>query len=186
MMWKKRKDEDTPIERSPAPASRTGGTQQRPAEAPAPPAAPTLTKAGTTVGKSVVIKGDINSQEDIFLDGTMEGTMELSSNRLTVGKNGKVQARIKAREVEVLGTVHGDIVAGEKIIIRKAANLVGDLKSATISIEDGAYFKGSIDIVRQAPTKPPVSAVSPVAPPTAENAPKYKNPQPAGPPQPKK
>jgi len=114
-----------------------------------------VTRAEATIGKSVLIKGQLYSEEDLHLDGQVEGTLELPNSRFTVGKSGKVQANIKAREVDVQGTVHGNIEALEKITIRSAANLVGDLKSATISIEDGAYFKGSIDIVRPAPVKAP-------------------------------
>lgn len=106
------------------------------------------------IGKSVVVKGQILSDEDLYVDGQIEGTVELPGNRLTVGLSGKVKASVKAREVDAIGTIHGDIVAVEKIIIRKEAHLVGDLKSASISIEDGAYFKGSIDIVRPVPAKP--------------------------------
>src|SRR5262249_37718287 len=119
------------------------------------------------IGKSVSIKGQLTGQEDIYLDGDVEGMVELPENRFTVGRNGKVQANIKAREVDVMGTVHGDIVAGERITIRKDATLVGNLKSATISIEDGAFFKGSIDIVRQVPVKaapPPPPPPPPPAP----------------------
>jgi cytoskeletal protein CcmA (bactofilin family) len=114
-----------------------------------------------------VIKGQIFSQEDLYVDGQIEGTVELPGNRLTVGKSGKVQASIKAREVDALGAVNGNIVAGERIIIRKDANLVGDLKSASVSIEDGAYFKGSIDIVRPPPAKPAPAAPPPPPSPSA-------------------
>ena len=119
------------------------------------------------IGKSVVIKGQIFSQEDLYVDGQIEGTVELPGNRLTVGKSGKVQASIKAREVDALGAVNGNILAGERITIRKDANLVGDLKSASVSIEDGAYFKGSIDIVRPPPAKPAPAAPPPPPSPSA-------------------
>ena len=163
-MWKKRK-EDTLIEKTPEPAR----TPAPPAEGPAtgtPPSVPRprVSRPEATIGKTVFIKGQIHSKEDLYLDGQVEGSLELPANRLTVGSNGKVRASIKAREVEILGTVQGDIAAGERIIIRKAANLVGDLKSATISIEDGAYFKGSIDIVKTAPPKVSAAASSPAAP----------------------
>jgi cytoskeletal protein CcmA (bactofilin family) len=117
-------------------------------------------RSEATIGKSVLIKGQLYSEEDLHLDGHIEGTLEIPNSRLTVGKSGKVHASIRAREVDVHGTVQGNIEAQEKITIRGAANLVGDLKSATISIEDGAYFKGSIDIVR---TPPPKAAPPPMA-----------------------
>jgi len=163
-MWKRRK-EDTPFERTSEPPVRPfGGAPSVPP--PAAAAAPRVTRAEATIGKSVLIKGQLYSEEDLHLDGQIEGTLELPKSRFTVGKSGKVQASIKAREVDVQGTVHGNIEALEKITIRSAANLVGDLRSATISIEDGAYFKGSIDIVRPAPTKAPAPppAPAPAAP----------------------
>lgn len=104
------------------------------------------------LGKSVMVKGQIFSREDLTIDGEVEGTVELQENRLTVGPNGRVQATVKAREIVVLGTIHGNVEATEKIDIRKEAKLVGDIKTQRIVIEDGAYFKGSIDI-----TKPDVS-----------------------------
>ncbi len=159
-MWKKRNEETTP----PASSPRTGsaGIQPEGATSPRPPITPArVPRAVATIGKAVQIKGQIYSEEDLRLDGQVEGTIELPGNSLIIGTSGKVQATIKAREVDVLGTVHGDIVAGDKITIRKAANLVGDLKSATISIEDGAYFKGSIDIVRPAAPTKAVIAPSP-------------------------
>ena len=109
----------------------------------------------------MVVKGQIVSEEDLYVDGQVEGTVELPGNRLTVGLNGKLKASIKAREVVARGTIHGDIVAAEKIVIRKEAHLVGDLKSASIPIEDGAYFKGSIEMVRAAPAKPAAPAAPP-------------------------
>lgn len=102
------------------------------------------------IGKSVIIKGQIFSREDLTIDGEVEGTIELQEHRLTVGPNGKVSAGVKAREIVVLGTVHGNVEASDKIDIRKDAKLVGDIKTARIVIEDGAYFKGNIDIQRSA------------------------------------
>ena len=80
--------------------------------------------------------------------------MELQEHRLTVGPHGKLQAGVKAREIVVLGTIHGNVEASDKIDIRKDAKLVGDIKTARIVIEDGAYFKGSIDIARPEISKP--------------------------------
>ncbi len=95
-----------------------------------------------------MIKGQIFSREDLTIDGEVDGSVELHEHRLTVGPNGKLQAGVKAREVVVLGTIHGNVEASDKIDIRKDAKLVGDIKTARIVIEDGAYFKGSIDIAR--------------------------------------
>lgn len=102
-----------------------------------------------TIGKSVIIKGNIYSREDLVVDGELEGAIELQEHRLTIGVNGKISSNgVKAREIVVLGTIHGNVEATDKIEIRKDAKLVGDIKTARIVIEDGAYFKGSIDIVK--------------------------------------
>jgi cytoskeletal protein CcmA (bactofilin family) len=118
------------------------------------------------LGKSVIVKGQIISREDLTIDGEVEGTVELQEHRLTVGPNGKVSASVKAREVIVLGTLHGDVETTDKIDIRKEAKLVGDIKTARIVIEDGAYFKGNIDIVR-AETARPAVVVTPKPQPVA-------------------
>lgn len=119
---------------------------------------------GTAVlGKSVMVKGQIFSREDLTIDGEVEGTVELQENRLTVGPNGRVQATIKAREIVVLGTVHGNVEASDKIDIRKEAKLVGDIRTQRIVIEDGAYFKGSIDITKPEVKAAPAPKPQPVA-----------------------
>ena len=107
------------------------------------------TRGAASIGKAVKINGQIFSKEDLYVDGDVEGTIELAENKLTVGPSGRVQAGIKAREVVVLGQIQGNVEAVDKLDIRKDAKLVGDIKTARIIIEDGAYFKGSIDIVRQ-------------------------------------
>jgi cytoskeletal protein CcmA (bactofilin family) len=98
----------------------------------------------------MTIKGEIRSREELLVDGEVEGMVE-SQSQLTIGPNGKVRANIKAREVIVYGSVRGNVEAAEKIAIRDQGSLVGDIKAAGISIDDGAYFKGSIDIVRPEP-----------------------------------
>jgi cytoskeletal protein CcmA (bactofilin family) len=126
------------------------------------------------LGKSVIVKGQIFSREDLTIDGEVEGTVELQEHRLTVGPNGKVVASIKAREIVVLGTIHGNVETSDKIDIRKEAKLVGDIRTARIVIEDGAYFKGNIDIVRAEAPRPatqPAPKPQPVASASAPSAP---------------
>ena len=119
-------------------------------------------RGGSAVlGKSVIVKGQIFSREDLTIDGEIDGSVELHEHRLTVGPNGKLQAGVKAREVVVLGTIHGNVEASDKIDIRKDAKLVGDIKTARIVIEDGAYFKGSIDIARPEVAKPAAAPAQP-------------------------
>ena len=98
----------------------------------------------------MTIKGDIRTREELLVDGEVEGSME-SQSLLTVGPNGKVRANIKAREVAIYGSVRGNVEVTEKLSIREQGSLIGDIKSAGISIDDGAYFKGSIDITRPEP-----------------------------------
>ncbi|HEX3747867.1 MAG TPA: polymer-forming cytoskeletal protein [Bryobacteraceae bacterium] len=122
---------------------------------------------GNSIGKSVKVVGQIYSKEDLFVDGTVEGTLEASENKLTIGPHGTIQASIKAREVLVLGTIQGNVEALERLEIRKDAKLLGDIRTARIVIEDGAYFKGSIDIIKPEPvktsSKPAASAGAPAA-----------------------
>ena len=104
-----------------------------------------------TIGKAVKIIGQIFTKEDLYVDGDVEGTIESQDNKVTIGPNGRVQAGIKAREVIILGQVQGNVETTDKVDIRKDAKLVGDITTSRISIEDGALFKGSIDITRPEP-----------------------------------
>ncbi len=106
----------------------------------------------TVFGKSMKIIGEVSSDEDLQLDGDLEGKLTLKS-LLTIGPSSTVKANIKAKEVVVAGTVHGNVEAENRITLRTGANLVGDIKTAGIVIEDGAYFKGGIDISKPEPSK---------------------------------
>jgi cytoskeletal protein CcmA (bactofilin family) len=123
-----------------------------------------------TLGKAVKVKGQIFSREDLVIDGEVEGTVEAQEHRVTVGPNGRVQAGVKAREIVVLGTIQGNVEAAEKIEIRKDAKLVGDIKTARIVIEDGAYFKGSIDITKNEPKPQPKQQTNAAAQPSQAGA----------------
>jgi cytoskeletal protein CcmA (bactofilin family) len=116
-----------------------------------------------TIGKAVKVVGQIFSREDLYIDGEVEGTVEALEHKLTIGPNGTVRATIKAREVVALGAIHGNVEATDKIEIRKDAKLTGDIRTARIIIEDGAYFKGSIDIVKPEPVKAKAPASAPAA-----------------------
>ena len=170
-MWNKRKEEEYPPKPAAAPIANNPvkETPVMSSAAPAPMHHQTDSRGPAVIGKSVMIKGQIFSREDLTIDGEIDGSVELHEHRLTVGPNGKLQAGVKAREVVVLGTIHGNVEASDKIDIRKDAKLVGDIKTARIVIEDGAYFKGSIDIVRpevkssQPAAAKPAAAPAPVA-----------------------
>jgi cytoskeletal protein CcmA (bactofilin family) len=153
-MWNKRKEEEYPPKPAATPVANNP-VKESPvmSSAPAPATHASDSRGPAIIGKSVMIKGQIFSREDLTIDGEIDGSVELHEHRLTVGPNGKLQAGVKAREVVVLGTIHGNVEASDKIDIRKDAKLVGDIKTTRIVIEDGAYFKGSIDIVKPEPAK---------------------------------
>ncbi len=102
------------------------------------------------IGKSVVIKGELSGSEDLYLDGEVEGTIELHQNALTIGPNGRIRAHVHAKEVIIHGKVDGNIRGNDRVELKRSAVLVGDIVTQRVSIEDGAYFKGSIDIQREA------------------------------------
>jgi len=121
------------------------------------PEAPTRMQANSaeqaTIGKGLFIKGEITGSESLYIDGKVEGAINLPGNRVTVGRNGQVGANITAREVVVLGKVRGNISASDRVDIRSEGSLTGDVAAARISIEDGAYFKGGIDIRKPGDTR---------------------------------
>jgi cytoskeletal protein CcmA (bactofilin family) len=102
------------------------------------------------IGKGVLVKGQIHSREDLTIEGEVEGTIEMSGHRLTVDEQGHVRAGVKARIVEVHGSVEGQVDAVDKVYIRKGAKFVGDIHSGGIIIEDGGYIKGKIDLSQHA------------------------------------
>ena len=118
-----------------------------------------------TIGKGLYIKGEITGSESLYIDGRVEGSLNLPGNRVTVGRNGQVAANITSREIVVLGKVRGNITATDRVDIRSEGALTGDVTAARISIEDGAFFKGGIDI-----KKPDAKPGAPAAAPAAEPA----------------
>src|SRR6266851_1050411 len=153
-MWKPTNQPTTPgrpaePERPATPPTPSAVTE--PAPAPRPASASTADQA--TIGKSLVIKGEVTGSESLYIDGRVEGSINLSGNRVTVGRNGVVSANINAREIVVLGKVRGNLTASDRVDIRSDGSLTGDVVAARISIEDGAFFKGGIDI-RKAGQKP--------------------------------
>jgi cytoskeletal protein CcmA (bactofilin family) len=117
-----------------------------------------------TIGKGLIVKGEIGGSESLFIDGKVEGSINLPGNRVTVGRNGQVAASISAREIVVLGKVRGNVSASDRVDIRAEGSLTGDVSAARISIEDGAFFKGGIDIRKADAAKPGVApaAAAPV------------------------
>jgi cytoskeletal protein CcmA (bactofilin family) len=127
--------------------------------------APVSTGDQATIGKGLYIKGEITGTESLFIDGKVEGSISLPGNRVTIGRNGQVAASVTAREIVILGKVRGNVSATDRVDIRAEGALTGDVAAARISIEDGAFFKGGIDI-RKPDAKPAA------APPAAPEAPK--------------
>ena len=167
-MWGKQNDgqmiQNPPAQPTqPAPATAPVISQQRQAPAPAP--------TSTVFGKSMKIIGEVTSDEELYLDGDLDGKLNLR-NRLTVGPNGKVNANIKAQEIIVFGTIKGNVESESRVSLRTGASIVGDIKTAGIVIEDGAYFKGGIDISKNGEGKqaPRAQGTAPAAPAAAQGA----------------
>jgi cytoskeletal protein CcmA (bactofilin family) len=131
------------------------GTTETPASRP-------IERDMVNIGKSVVIKGELNGSEDLTIDGTVEGKIELRQNVLTIGPNGKIKAQVFAKAIVVQGEVHGNITATEKVDIRESGSVDGDVVAPRVAISDGAHFRGSIDMQRGGGDAVP--ATTPAAP----------------------
>jgi cytoskeletal protein CcmA (bactofilin family) len=155
-MWKPNQPGSTPQTPEPQrPATPPQTSFETAAPAPARPATPAVgaSSASTaasgeqaTIGKSLIVKGEVSGSESLYIDGKVEGAINLPGNRVTIGRNGQVAANIMAREIVVLGKVRGNCHASDRVDIRSEGSLTGDVIAARISIEDGAFFKGGIDI----------------------------------------
>src|SRR5712691_4383058 len=122
-----------------------------------------------TIGRSLVVKGEISGSESLYIDGKVEGSVTLSDSRVTIGRNGSVSANISAREVVILGKVHGNIQCTDRLDIRSEGALTGDVITQRISVEDGAILKGSVQ-VRAAEQKTDKSQHTRAKPASAEPA----------------
>jgi cytoskeletal protein CcmA (bactofilin family) len=105
------------------------------------------------IGKSISIKGELTGEEDLTIDGRVEGKIELKDHDLVIGSHGTIVGEISARNLTVKGGLVGNICAGELVEIKASGSVVGDVESSRISIADGAYFKGSVDVRRSAGTQ---------------------------------
>jgi cytoskeletal protein CcmA (bactofilin family) len=158
-MWKSRKED----QQRPAPAVTTTPVQPaisvkeaRPMEyTPVQPKTPEIRSEVAHIGKSVLVRGELSGSEDLYLDGEVEGSIELRGHSLTVGPNGRVKANINARDVVVHGKVEGKVQATGRVELKKSAVQVGDITTQRIIIEDGAFFKGGIDIQKETPAAKP-------------------------------
>lgn len=127
-----------------------------------------------TIGRSLVIKGEVHGSEPLYIDGRVEGAINLADNRVTIGRNGQVSANVTAKEVVVMGKLHGNVNVSDRVDIRAEGSLTGDVVAHRLSIEDGAYFKGSVDLkkseqkinadaAKQAKPEPANAALPPLA-----------------------
>ena len=128
------------------------------------------------IGKSVVIKGELNGSEDLTIEGHVEGTIQLRENVLTIGPNGKIKAQVFAKAVIVLGEVTGNVTASDKVDIRDNGSVDGDIVAPRVAIAEGAHFRGSVDMQRKAggaapPQKPAAVPAAQPAQGTAAAAP---------------
>lgn len=153
-MWKAREDNNPmntnpqqPSPASPVAATATTPNLNTPRENPKSAAASYAERADVGhIGKSVVIRGELTGNEDLYLDGEIEGNIDLRDHKLVIGPNGKIKATITARDIVLHGRVEGNISATERVELKKSCSLVGDVSTQRIVIEDGAFFKGAIDI----------------------------------------
>ena len=106
------------------------------------------------IGKSVVIKGELNGSEDLTIEGHVEGTIQLRDHVLTIGPNGRIKAQVFAKSVIVLGEVTGNVTASEKVDIRDGGSVDGDIISPRVAIAEGAHFRGSVDMQRKGGQQP--------------------------------
>ena len=151
-----------------------------PAAQPQPPAAgtatrpepkPNLERDTVNIGKSVVIKGELNGSEDLTIEGQVEGTIQLRDHVLTIGPNGKIKAQVFAKAVIILGEVTGNVTASEKVDIRDNGSVDGDIISPRVAIAEGAHFRGTVDMQRKGATPGAAAgAAQPGAKPAAPEA----------------
>ena len=138
------------------PASQPPAAPQPPAPvvapgvpSPRPETSHQMEKDNVNIGKSVVIKGELNGSEDLTIEGHVEGTIQLKENVLTIGPNGRIKAQVFAKSVIVLGEVTGNVTASDKVDIRDNGSVDGDIIAPRVAIAEGAHFRGSVDMQRK-------------------------------------
>jgi cytoskeletal protein CcmA (bactofilin family) len=145
-MWKPSTPGNTPAPAEPQRQTSTPPPAPEYNNTPKPLSSTAAVSDQATIGKSLVIKGEVTGSESLYIDGRVEGSIHLPGNRVTVGRNGVIAANITAREAVILGKVRGNVSATDRVDIRNEGSLTGDVIAQRISIEDGAFFKGGIDI----------------------------------------
>jgi len=131
-------------------ADRDQGTMSR--ENPRTAAAPSFqsrTTAHANIGQSLFIKGEVSGNEDLTIEGRVEGRIDLKDHNLTIGPNGRIIAEVHAKNITIVGEITGNVLADEKVELTDTARLVGDISAPRISVSDGAKFKGSVDMIQE-------------------------------------
>ena len=171
-MWKRDESVKPTPPPPPAPAPPAASVQAA-APKPSVDVKPQIERDKVNIGKSVVIKGELNGSEDLTIEGQVEGTIQLRDHVLTIGANGRIKAQVFAKSVIVLGEVTGNVTASDKVDIRDAGSVDGDIIAPRVAIAEGAHFRGSVDMQRKgaqpAPAAKPVATTS--ATPAAAPAP---------------
>src|SRR3989449_2222404 len=164
-MWK-RDEAVRPANAQPTAAPQPAAPAQAGAPSPRSEMSHSMEKDIVNIGKSVVIKGELNGSEDLTIEGHVEGTIQLRDHVLTIGPNGRIKAQVFAKSVIVLGEVTGNVTASDKVDIRDNGSVDGDIISPRVAIAEGAHFRGSVDMQRKgAPAQP-----AKPAPPAQEKA----------------
>jgi cytoskeletal protein CcmA (bactofilin family) len=127
--------EDTAVEENDRPAGVGSKLTRTPAST-----------SAATIGSSIVIRGDLEGKEDLVIEGKVEGTIKLAEHNLTIGENGDINADVHARTITVKGNLEGDLYGADKVIIRQSGNVHGNIFAPSVNIEDGARYRGSIDM----------------------------------------
>ena len=156
-MWKR--------DEAPRPASGQPAAAPQPVTptvaGPRPESTHHMEKDIVNIGKSVVIKGELNGSEDLTIEGHVEGTIQLRDHVLTIGPNGRIKAQVFAKSVIVLGEVTGNVTASDKVDIRDNGSVDGDIISPRVAIAEGAHFRGSVDMQRKGAAAPAPKAAPP-------------------------
>ncbi len=121
-------------------------------------------EGSTVIGKSITIRGEVSGDEDLFIDGTVDGSITVTGSRLTIGPNGRVKANLSARDVIIFGEVSGNVLASGAVDLRQSASLKGDISAARLAIEENATIQGKADLTKGAQSTPkPGAQAAPAA-----------------------
>ncbi|HEX2464837.1 MAG TPA: polymer-forming cytoskeletal protein [Thermoanaerobaculia bacterium] len=150
-VWKRNENEFAPPPTNPSPAPP-------PVQSPAPPPPvaaarpaepPRQPRVAATIGPSIAIKGDVTGEEDLIIEGRIEGKILLKANSVTIGRNGRVKANVYANSITVEGEVEGDLIGKDEVVIRQSGKVKGNVAAPRVVLDSGARFQGSIDMEAQ-------------------------------------